>query len=122
MAHFWQGLRSGEWLTTARARAYALILLVICSLAIIGWLAVSRGLIDANGKPIGTDFSNVYAAGELTWQGKAADAYDPALQHAAEKAVERAGTNGGPESFEVLLRGALQQLTAPAQSSARAAR
>jgi Glycosyltransferase family 87 len=87
MAHIWQGLRSGEWLTAARARAYALILLATCGLAIIGWLAVSRGLIDPNGKPIGTDFSNVYAAGELTWQGKPADAYDPALQHAAEKAT-----------------------------------
>jgi hypothetical protein len=29
----------------------------------------------------------VYAAGELTWQGKPADAYNPALQHAAEKAT-----------------------------------
>jgi hypothetical protein len=86
MAHIWQGLRSGEWLTAARARTYALILLATCGLAIIGWLAASRGLIDPNGKPIGTDFSNVYAAGELTWQGKPADAYDPALQHAAEKA------------------------------------
>jgi holliday junction DNA helicase RuvA len=43
-------------------------------------------------------------------------------QHAAEKAVERAGANGGSETFETLLRAALQQLTAPAQSSARAAR
>jgi len=43
-------------------------------------------------------------------------------QHAAETAVERAGTKGGSESFEELLRGALQQLTAPSQSSARAAR
>jgi hypothetical protein len=60
---------------------------VICALAILGWIAASHGLIDPNGKPIGTDFSNVYAAGELTWQGKPADAYDPALQHAAEKAV-----------------------------------
>ena len=91
MAHIWQGLRqglkSGDWLTAARRRAYSLILLVICALAIVGWIAVSPGLIDPNGKPIGTDFSNVYAAGELTWQGKPADAYDPALQHAAEKAV-----------------------------------
>ena len=43
-------------------------------------------------------------------------------QHAAEQAVERAGSNGETETFETLLRGALQQLTAPAQSSARAAR
>jgi Holliday junction DNA helicase RuvA len=43
-------------------------------------------------------------------------------QHAAEQAVERAGKNGASETFETLLRGALQQLTAPAQASARAAR
>jgi Holliday junction DNA helicase RuvA len=43
-------------------------------------------------------------------------------QHAAEQAVERAVKNAASETFEGLLRGALQQLTAPAQSSARAAR
>src|SRR5688572_1077097 len=32
-------------------------------------------------------FFNVYAAGTLTWQGRSAEAYAPALQHAAEKAV-----------------------------------
>ena len=87
MAHFWQGLRSGEWLTQARARGYSLILLALCIVAMAGWVALSDGLVDRNGKPIGTDFSNVYAAGDLAWQGRAADAYDPPLQHAAEKAV-----------------------------------
>jgi Glycosyltransferase family 87 len=87
MAHFWQGLRSGEWLTLARARGYSRILLGLCIVAMAGWVALSNGLIDRNGKPIGTDFSNVYAAGQLAWQGRAADAYDPPLQHAAEKAV-----------------------------------
>jgi hypothetical protein len=87
MAHFWQGLRSGEWLTQARARGYSLILLGLCVVAMAGWIALSDGLIDRNGKPIGTDFSNVYAAGQLAWQGRAADAYDPPLQHEAEKAV-----------------------------------
>src|ERR1700676_4462076 len=43
-------------------------------------------------------------------------------RHAAEQAVERAVKNPASETFEDLLRGALQQLTAPAQSSARAAR
>ena len=52
-----------------------------------GWIALSDGLIDRNGKPLGTDFSNVYAAGALTWQGRPEQAYVPALQHAAEKAV-----------------------------------
>jgi hypothetical protein len=87
MTHIWQALRTGEWLTVARMRAYSLILLGLSVLVFAGWIAVSDGLIDRNGQPIGTDFSNVYAAGTLTWQGRSADAYEPALQHAAEKAV-----------------------------------
>ena len=83
----WQGVRSGAWLTAARAKSYSLILLVLCTIAYAGWIALSDGLIDRNGKPIGTDFSNVYAAGQLAWQGRAADAYDPILQHDAEKAA-----------------------------------
>jgi hypothetical protein len=87
MTHIWQGLQSGRWLTASRARGYSLILLGICAVAMAGWIALSDRLIDRNGKPIGTDFSNVYAAGTLTWQGRPAEAYAPALQHAAEKAV-----------------------------------
>jgi hypothetical protein len=87
MTHIWQGLRSGRWLTPARARGYSVILLGLCAIAVVGWIALSDGLIDRNGKPLGTDFSNVYAAGTLTWQGRPAEAYQPALQHDAEKAV-----------------------------------
>ena len=87
MTHIWQGLRSGAWLTSARMRDYSVIMLVVCVLAAAGWIAASDGLVDRNGKPIGTDFSNVYAAGELIWQGRAADAYRPELQYAAERAV-----------------------------------
>ena len=91
MAHIWQGLReglrSGDWLTPQRARAYSLILLALCALAIVGWIAAADGLIDRNGKPIGTDFSNVYAAGQLTWQGHPDDAYQPARQFDAERAI-----------------------------------
>lgn len=87
MTRIWQGLRSGEWLTVSRAHGYSLILLSLCTIAMAGWIALSDGLIDRNGKPVGTDFSNVYAAGSLTWQGRPAEAYEPALQHAAERAV-----------------------------------
>ncbi len=63
----------------------------------------------------------------VTTTGTAGDVVSALLnlgydQHAAEQAVERAGKNGASETFEDLLRGSLQQLTAPAQSSARAAR
>src|SRR6516225_1108843 len=87
MAYFWQAFRTGRRLTPARARTYSLLLLAFYALAMVGWIAASNGLIDRNGKPIGTDFSNVYAAGTLTWQGRPAEAYEPALQHAAEKAI-----------------------------------
>jgi alpha-1,2-mannosyltransferase len=87
MAYFWKQLRSGEWLTAPRVRGYSLILLGVCAIAMVVWVALSDGLIDRNGKPIGTDFSNTYAAGTLALAGRPIDAYDPALQHAAEKAV-----------------------------------
>jgi len=88
MAHaLKEHLRSGGWLTAERARGYSLILLVFYLLAAIGWIVLSDGLVDRNGKPLGTDFSNVYAAGVLTREGRPADAYDPARQHAAEQKV-----------------------------------
>jgi Holliday junction DNA helicase RuvA len=63
----------------------------------------------------------------VTTTGAAGDVVSALLnlgydQHAAEQGVERAGKNGASETFEALLRGALQELTAPAQTSARAAR
>jgi Holliday junction DNA helicase RuvA len=59
--------------------------------------------------------------------GTAADVVSALLnlgydEHAAGQAVERAGKNGSPESFEALLRSTLQELSAPAQKGARAAR
>src|ERR1700693_4818914 len=89
MTHIWQGLRSGQWLTASRARSYSLIRLAVTAIAVPGWIGLSDGLIDRNGKPLGTDFSNVYAAGTLTWQGRAADAYLPARQDGEGKGVFR---------------------------------
>ena len=82
-----ENLRTGGWLTAERARGYSLILLAFYVLGCIAWIALADGLVDRNGKPLGTDFSNVYAAGVLTLEGRPGDAYDPALQHAAEKKV-----------------------------------
>ncbi len=85
MAHFWQGLRSGDWLTRPRMRNYSLILLALYAVATMVWIGLSDGLIDRNGKPIGTDFSSFYAAGSLTLEGHAADAYAPSAHHAREQ-------------------------------------
>jgi alpha-1,2-mannosyltransferase len=102
MAHFWQSilsrgealqrLQTGQWLTLERARTYSLILLALYALAIIGWIALSNGLIDPNGKPIGTDFSSFYAAGSLVLDGRASQVYDMAVHYAREQQIFGAAT------------------------------
>ena len=81
----WKLMRSGAWLTPSRARAYPLILLTVAVTIGAAWLALADGLIDPTGKPVGTDFSNVWAAGRLALEGHPAAPYDPLLQHAAER-------------------------------------
>jgi hypothetical protein len=44
-------------------------------------------ILDASGRPIHTDFTNVYAAGRLVLEGHAAAAYDWNLHYAAENAL-----------------------------------
>ncbi len=83
----WQQLRSGRWLTAERTRAYSLILLGLYAIAIVGWIALSGGWVDRNGKPIGTDFSSFYAAGSLVLEGRAADVYDMAAHYAREQQI-----------------------------------
>jgi alpha-1,2-mannosyltransferase len=94
-APFWgplQRLRTGQWLTLERARAYSLILLGLYCAAIFGWIALSHGLIDPNGKPIGSDFSSFYAAGSLVLDGRASDVYDMAAHYARERQLFGATT------------------------------
>jgi hypothetical protein len=56
-------LRSGEWLTRERIRMVAVL---IASAAGFLYLVVTAtGGIDLQGRPLGTDFSDVYAAGML---------------------------------------------------------
>jgi alpha-1,2-mannosyltransferase len=92
MAHFWQGLRSGRWLTPERARGYSLIVLAICAIAAAGWIAISNGPIDRNGKPLGTDFASFYAAGSLVLDGRAVDVYNMAAHYAREQQIFGATT------------------------------
>ena len=59
----------------------------------IGFLLLNaHGLSDYQGRPLGSDFSNIYAAGIEADAGHAADIYDPAKHHAAEQAIFGAKT------------------------------
>ena len=87
MNAFVEAARTGSWLTPARLRAYCLILAGLAGLVLSGIVATADDWVARDGQPVGTDFSNVYAAGRLTLEGTPAAAYDPARQHAAERAV-----------------------------------
>jgi hypothetical protein len=92
MRPFWHRLKSGDWLTPARIRAYSLIVLTLSLAAIVVWIGLSHGGVDRNGKPLGTDFSSFYAAGSLALEGHAAAAYDFAIHHTREQQVFGAAT------------------------------
>src|SRR5687768_1269500 len=82
-----QALRSGSFVTRERLRVYSILLLVAYAVAIVALLATSDGLVDRAGRPLGTDFANVYSAGRLALDGKAGLAYDFDAHHAVQKEV-----------------------------------
>ncbi|HXW42823.1 MAG TPA: hypothetical protein VEK75_16565 [Xanthobacteraceae bacterium] len=85
-------LRSGDWLTRERIRLVAIALAVASAAGVVFLIATSHGGIDLQGRPLGTDFSNVYAAGTYALDGNAAAAFDPAQQFARERALFGAAT------------------------------
>lgn len=68
-------IKSGEWLTHERAMRIAVIAGLV-SLAILGFLlATSNGTLDDRGRPLGTDFSQVWTAGRMVLEGRAAEVW-----------------------------------------------
>jgi hypothetical protein len=71
-----EALSTGSWLTLERVRAAA-VLCGFASLASLVWLfGFGHGTLDPLGRPLGTDFSNVWSAGRMALDGRAADAWD----------------------------------------------
>jgi hypothetical protein len=58
-------MRSGDWVTRERVRLVAIGLLIAYAAGLAYLAATANGLNDAGGRPLGTDFANVYAAGTL---------------------------------------------------------
>ena len=92
MAGLSEALRAGTWLTRERGRLVALMLLAAALIGVIFVVVTSDGLNDRFGRPLGTDFSNVYAAGTYVLDGNAAAPFDPELQY------RREGLIFGPET------------------------
>lgn len=87
MAGFIDILHSGAWLTRERMRLVALALLAAMVFGAAFLIATSDGLNDRFGRPLGTDFSNVYAAGTYVLDGQPAAPFDPDRQFAREQAI-----------------------------------
>ena len=85
-------LRSGDFLTHQRVMLLSagLILAYVLSLAFLG--ATAHGLNDYVGRPLGTDFSNVYAAGMAALHG------DPTAPFDIRRQVEMERQLFGPQT------------------------
>ncbi len=80
-------VREGAWIDAERVRGYSLLFLFLFSLATLALWTTGHGGLDVFGRPIGTDFSNVYAAGSLAVEGRPAAAYDLASFFAEQEAI-----------------------------------
>ncbi len=85
-------IRSGDWLTPARMRRWGLCMLAVSVAAVIFLAASSDGRNDSFGRPLGTDFSNVYAAGTYVLEGRAAAAFDWDQHYTRQKEIFGAQT------------------------------
>ena len=71
-------LRNGTWLTRERIRFVAAALLIASAAGFLWLVATAHGAVDFKGRPLGTDFSNVYAAGTYVIDGRPEAPFDPA--------------------------------------------
>lgn len=80
-------LRDGDAVTRERARDYALLFMAAMAAALVYLAVTSHGVNDYRNRPLGTDFSDVYAAGTLARGNAAADAYAPAKHYREEQKI-----------------------------------
>src|SRR6476619_5666573 len=92
MAGFLDTLRGGDWLTFSRARLWALAVLVASGGGAVYLVATSQGLIDFQGRPLGTDFASFYAAGTFVLDINPTAPFDQAAHYARQQALFGAAT------------------------------
>jgi hypothetical protein len=92
MAPILAALRDGAFLTPERLRVYPGALVAGFVIFITYLFCTAHGLLDYDGRPLGTDFSNVYAAGMAALSGHPAAPFDILLQQRQEQALFGAAT------------------------------
>ena len=80
-------IATGSWLDRQRIARIARVSLAATIVMIAGLFATAHGTRDFLGRPLGTDFSNVWSAGWMALHGCAAEAWDWAAQAAVQQAV-----------------------------------
>ncbi len=78
-------LRDCSWLTEARARTYGAIVIIMTVLLFAAMFVTADGNLDLSGKPLGTDFSEIWVAGRSVLAGHPESPFDP-WSHAAAQA------------------------------------
>ena len=76
-------LRSGAWLTRERILLLTIAILCASGVGFIYLLVTANGLVDSQGRPLGTDFSSFYAAGAHVLDGNPAAPYGISARAAA---------------------------------------
>jgi hypothetical protein len=80
---------NGSWLTWQRMRAVAVASGAISLLLLVYLFVTASGTVDVYGRPLGTDFSNVWTAGRMALDGQAVAAWDWESHHAIQKATHQ---------------------------------
>jgi hypothetical protein len=82
-----EALANGDWLNRGRVMGIAVIA-GLGSLAALIWLfGFSNGTLDPLGRPLGTDFSNVWTAGRMALDGRAAEVWSWPDHFAVQRAL-----------------------------------
>lgn len=80
-------LRSGEWLNAERRRIVCWLLGLGAAALLVLVHGTANGLLDYQGRPLGTDFSQGWVAGRTALAGDPASVYDHALHWSRQKDV-----------------------------------
>lgn len=81
-----QLFRTGDWITTTRARTYAAMIAVIGLAGLVYNWTNGGPLTDNLGRPIGTDFAGMWTAGRMLLDGNPYGLFDPEQHFAFQRA------------------------------------
>ena len=79
-------IKSGDWLSRDRAIRIAFICGIVSAALLSYLMATSSGTLDYQGRPIGTDFSQVWTAGRMVLDGRAVEVWNWDSHRAVQEA------------------------------------